>query len=95
LLLAFALFAQALDPINAHAATTDNPDAIAAAQTNCVPPPADMVAWYAGDGDASDVKGGANGTFQGDAKATASGKVGQAFLRMAMVISSRPQTTPR
>src|SRR5213080_193555 len=49
-----------------------NPDAQA-----CIPPPAGVVAWYPGDGNASDTQG-HNGTLQGGATFTA-GKVGQAF----------------
>ncbi len=45
----------------------------------CVVPPANMVSWWPGDGNANDIKGTNNGTLQGGATATAAGKVGQAF----------------
>ncbi|MFN2576660.1 MAG: LamG-like jellyroll fold domain-containing protein [Pyrinomonadaceae bacterium] len=44
----------------------------------CATQPAGMVAWYPGDGNAHDIKGGNNGTLQGGAT-FASGKVGQSF----------------
>ncbi|MGI8653933.1 MAG: hypothetical protein ACR2LC_01795 [Pyrinomonadaceae bacterium] len=34
-------------------------------QFSCTPPPAGMVAWYPGDGNASDIQGGNNGTANG------------------------------
>jgi hypothetical protein len=46
--------------------------------TPCTPPPAGMVSWWPGDGNANDIKGGNNGTLQGGAT-FASGEVGQAF----------------
>ena len=48
-------------------------------QLNCVTPPAGMVSWWPGDGDASDIAGANNGTLENGATFTASGKVGQAF----------------
>ena len=47
------------------------------AQT-CTPPPAGMVAWFPGDGNANDIQGGNNGTPNGGVTFTA-GKVAQAF----------------
>lgn len=44
----------------------------------CTPPPADLVVWWPGDGDANDIVGTNNGTTQNGATFTA-GKVGQAF----------------
>jgi lysophospholipase L1-like esterase len=44
----------------------------------CVTPPAGMIAWWPGDGDAADIQGGNNGVLLGDAT-FATGKVGQAF----------------
>ncbi len=44
----------------------------------CYAPPTEMRAWFKGQGDANDVFGN-NGTFEGDANATAIGRVGQAF----------------
>ncbi len=49
-------------------------DAISA----CVPPPAGMVSWWPGDGDASDISGGNNGTLMSSVS-FATGEVGQAF----------------
>jgi hypothetical protein len=42
------------------------------------PPPADMVSWWPGEGNARDIQGGNNGTPFGNV-AFAAGKVGQAF----------------
>jgi Concanavalin A-like lectin/glucanases superfamily len=47
--------------------------------TNCVAPPAGLMAWWPGDGDASDFAGTNNGVLMNGATATASGLVGQAF----------------
>jgi concanavalin A-like lectin/glucanase superfamily protein len=44
----------------------------------CVLPPAGMVSWWPGDGNASDIQGANDGTLQGTAT-FAPGKVGQAF----------------
>jgi hypothetical protein len=44
----------------------------------CVNPPANLVSWLAGDGNANDQTGGNNGTLQGGAS-FAPGQVGQAF----------------
>jgi hypothetical protein len=44
----------------------------------CTPPPAGMVAWYAGDGDATDLIGSNNGAFVGEVNFR-NGKVAQAF----------------
>ncbi len=45
----------------------------------CLPAPAGLVGWWAGDGNANDRVGGNNGTLQGGATASAGGQVGQAF----------------
>ena len=45
---------------------------------NCVPPPAGLVSWWPGDGDANDIVGPHHGTLQNGAT-FAAGKVGQAF----------------
>jgi hypothetical protein len=45
---------------------------------SCTPAPANMISWWPGDGNASDIQGGNNGTLQGGAT-FASGEVGQAF----------------
>src|SRR5438093_6636033 len=50
----------------------------ARAQTNCVPPPAGLVSWWPGDGNANDIQDGNNGTLEGGVT-FAAGKVGQAF----------------
>src|SRR5206468_10268120 len=50
----------------------------AGAPPPCAPPPAGMVAWYPGDGNANDIVGGNNGTLQGGVT-FAPGEVGQAF----------------
>ncbi len=46
---------------------------------NCDPAPTNLVAWWAGDGNANTLVGTNNGTLQGGATATAAGFVGQAF----------------
>lgn len=45
----------------------------------CVPPPAGLVSWWPGEGDARDVVGGNDGTLQGGVSFTP-GKVGQTFV---------------
>jgi hypothetical protein len=45
----------------------------------CLPPPAGMIGWWPGDGDAHDIVGTNNGILQGGAIATAPGVVGTAF----------------
>lgn len=45
----------------------------------CVAPPADLIGWWPGDGNADDIAGGGDATLKGGA-AFAPGKVGQAFL---------------
>ena len=50
---------------------------VAAAQT-CLPPPAGMVSWWPGDGDANDIQDGNDGTLVNGAT-FATGEVGQAF----------------
>jgi hypothetical protein len=49
-----------------------------ATQAACVPPPSGLISWWPGDGNATDIVGGANGILQGGAT-TAPGLVGQAF----------------
>ena len=49
-----------------------------AATPTCVPPPAGMISWWPGDGNANDIRGLNDGTPQGDAT-FAAGKVDQAF----------------
>ena len=44
----------------------------------CTPPPANMTAWWPGDGNTRDIQGGNNGILQGGAT-FAAGEVGQAF----------------
>jgi hypothetical protein len=44
----------------------------------CFPPPASMISWWPGDGDANDIQDGNNGTLQGGATFS-TGVVGQAF----------------
>ena len=44
----------------------------------CTPPPPGMVAWWPGEGNANDIRGGNNGTPQGGVTFPA-GEVGQAF----------------
>src|ERR1700722_6929488 len=46
---------------------------------DCVTPPANLVGWWAGDGNASDQTSTNNGTLAGGATATATGMVGQCF----------------
>lgn len=45
---------------------------------SCTPPPSGLVAWYPGEGNANDIRGGNNGALQGGAGFVL-GKVGQAF----------------
>lgn len=47
--------------------------------SSCVSPPAGLVGWWPGDGNASDIAGTNNGILKGGAIATASGVVGSAF----------------
>jgi len=46
---------------------------------SCLPPPAGLIGWWPGDGNAKDIVGTNNGTLQGGATANAAGMVGQAF----------------
>ncbi len=46
---------------------------------SCLPPPAGLIGWWPGDGNASDIAGTDNGTLQGGATANAAGMVAQAF----------------
>jgi O-glycosyl hydrolase len=46
---------------------------------SCYAPPAGIVGWWAGEGDASDQVGANSGTLMGGATATAAGMVGQCF----------------
>src|SRR5438128_1336972 len=55
-----------------------NSNLSARAQTQCIPPPAGMVGWWPGDGDANDIHGGHHGTLQNGAT-FAPGMVGQSF----------------
>ncbi|MCP5096845.1 MAG: hypothetical protein GY943_14945, partial [Chloroflexi bacterium] len=50
----------------------------ATAVDSCIPPPADIISWWPGDGNANDIRGGYDGTLINGAS-FASGKVGQAF----------------
>ena len=43
-----------------------------------MPPPANMIAWWPGDGNAADIQGGHYGILRGDA-AFGTGEVGSAF----------------
>ncbi len=45
----------------------------------CTPPPANMISWWPGDGNASDLVGGHDGTLAGGANANATGEVNKAF----------------
>ncbi len=45
---------------------------------SCVPPPANMISWWPGDGNPNDIQNGNNGTLQGGTT-YAAGRVGQAF----------------
>ncbi|HEX3557712.1 MAG TPA: FG-GAP-like repeat-containing protein, partial [Pyrinomonadaceae bacterium] len=66
--------ATATDPSN----NTSEFSACVAATTSCVAPPSNLIAWYPGDGSASDIQGGDNGTPEGGLTFIA-GKVAQAF----------------
>ena len=59
---------------NLAATFTDNTVTV----VTCVPPPANMVAWYSGDNTPRDIAGGNDGTLTGGVT-YAAGKVGQAF----------------
>ena len=52
---------------------------LAQATTDCFAPPAGLMAWWTGDGDASDFAGTNNCVLTNGATATASGLVGEAF----------------
>ena len=54
-------------------------DLSAQVTTNCFAPPAGLMAWWTGDGDASDFAGTNNGVLMNGATATGSGLVGEAF----------------
>ena len=54
-------------------------NSLTASAANCDPPPANIVGWWAGDGNASDQTGANNGTLQSSATATGTGMVGQCF----------------
>jgi len=45
----------------------------------CIPPPPNLISWWPGDGHARDIQDGNDGTLNGDATFSLSGKVGQAF----------------
>ncbi len=49
-----------------------------AAPQACIPPPAGLVSWWPGDGNAQDIQGGNNGTLQ-NGVTFGTGEVGQAF----------------
>ena len=78
-------------PVGTHTITiraTDNCGAVTDVQFSvtvnaavCTQPAAGMVGWWPGEGNANDIQSPTfeNGTLQGGATATASGKVGQAF----------------
>jgi hypothetical protein len=51
---------------------------VAAPVSICVVPPPGLLAWWGGDGDATDLRGGNDGALQGGA-GFAAGNVGQAF----------------
>ena len=53
--------------------------AFQSARAACDPPPAGIIGWWAGEGDASDQVGANSGTLMGGATATATGMVGQCF----------------
>jgi hypothetical protein len=46
---------------------------------NCFSPPAGMISWWPGDGNANDIQGTNHGSLQGTATATGAGEVGTAF----------------
>ncbi len=52
---------------------------LVSAPTNCTPPPAGLVGWWPGEGNANDITGTNNGTLQGGATANTIGLVGTAF----------------
>jgi YD repeat-containing protein len=53
---------------------------VSPAMPSCVAPPADMVAWWPLDGDATDVVGGNNGVVEGSGGIFVSGMVGHGFF---------------
>ena len=52
---------------------------VVSGRADCLPNPTNLVAWWPGDGSASDVTGANNGVLQGGATAGAAGVVGAAF----------------
>ena len=62
----------------AHSPLTIPLTGVGTVAATCVAPPFGLVSWWAGDGNANDLTGGANGTLQGAASFVA-GEVGQAF----------------
>jgi concanavalin A-like lectin/glucanase superfamily protein len=78
LLTAFILSLLAItsrDDARAHVATSATSPI---AEPTCLPPPANTVSWWPGDGNANDIQNGNNGALQNGAT-FASGKVGSAF----------------
>jgi Concanavalin A-like lectin/glucanases superfamily/Carboxypeptidase regulatory-like domain/PQQ enzyme repeat len=57
---------------------TPSPSPTTTPASSCVPPPANMVAWWPGDGNPHDIQNGNNGALQGGTIYSA-GRVGQAF----------------
>ena len=63
---------------------------------SCFPPPAGLVGWWPGEGNANDIQGTNNGTLQGGATATAVGVVGAGLsASMAPTAMCRSPTAPR
>ncbi len=74
-----SFYSRALSPAEIAAIYSAGSNGKCAPETTaCTPPPAGIVSWWPGDGNANDIIGGNNGTLQGGI-AYAAGEVGQAF----------------
>ncbi len=70
----FSFTVQAVDALGRTASRT-----ITASVLTAQIPPSGLVSWWPGDGNANDIVGGSNGTFQNGAQYLQSGKVAEAF----------------
>jgi len=70
--------ATATDPIGNTSEFSNVLEVVSTTPPVCTPPPANLVSWWPGDGNASDIAGGNNGTLVNGAT-FAAGIVGQAF----------------
>ncbi|MBI3651458.1 MAG: HYR domain-containing protein [Acidobacteria bacterium] len=62
------------------------------APKSCVTPPANMISWWSGDGNANDIQGVSPNNNNGSGGAFAAGKVGQAFTFSGSTLVSAPNS---